>query len=482
MKTFNQTITSLLIKHKIDLLVVSFLSLFLPLFLYNLGSYSLVDFDEAWFAEVALNILKRGNPLVLTFNGLSFNEHPPLGFILMAISFVLFGVNEFAARLPEALSAFFSLLLLYFIGKELFNRAIGLGASLILASTVWFVLRARSGNLDAVFLMFYLLTFYIAIKLKYHPLLLIPLVFSLAAVLLTKMLVGLSILIPITIEWLIEKQVISFKRILLGIFLVTLLILPWIIANTYLYHLNFIKHIFYVGLRPFGRITPNWFDLGSSLTFQYLHFGVRKWYYPFLIALFGCVIFIRKEKRLVPLYGLIIFLLFGFLSNNKTEIWHLFPLYPFLALLTSFFVFQMFYFGLRILNFSSNYQRKQISTFLTAIFLAGFAFFQIYKFKNEVRLFDQDISGLAYTAQAARNRSEKLYLYADYFLPSATFYSQKQVTLVAGEGYSLVDFIDNGPKPFLLLSEKWKMDLDKIPTQKYELLAQHKEYVLIKVR
>ena len=194
------------------------------------------------------------------------------------------------------------------------------------------------------------------------------------------------------------------------------------------------------------------------------------------------MIFIRKEKRLVPLYGLIIFLLFGFLSNNKTEIWHLFPLYPFLALLTSFFVFQMFYFGLRILNFSSNYQRKQISTFLTAIFLAGFAFFQIYKFKNEVRLFDQDISGLAYTAQAARNRSEKLYLYADYFLPSATFYSQKQVTLVAGEGYSLVDFIDNGPKPFLLLSEKWKMDLDKIPTQKYELLAQHKEYVLIKVR
>ena len=133
MKRFNQTITSLLIKHKIDLLVVSFLSLFLPLFLYNLGSYSLVDFDEAWFAEVALNILKRGNPLVLTFNGLSFNEHPPLGFILMAISFVLFGVNEFAARLPEALSAFFSLLLLYFIGKELFNRAIGLGASLILA-------------------------------------------------------------------------------------------------------------------------------------------------------------------------------------------------------------------------------------------------------------------------------------------------------------------------------------------------------------
>src|SRR3989344_5952507 len=153
-------------KYQNDIFIILFSLIIVPLFFYNLGSTSLVDFDEAWYAEIARNILVNRQPFLLSFNGSPYLDHPPLGFILIAISFLIFGINEFAARFPSALFGFSSVILLYFIGKNLFNRIVGIGAGLMLLSSVWFIFRSRSGNLDTVFLFFYLLTFYSALKVK----------------------------------------------------------------------------------------------------------------------------------------------------------------------------------------------------------------------------------------------------------------------------------------------------------------------------
>src|SRR3990167_7705893 len=147
-------------KNKIDIFVICLFLIFSPLFFYNLSGTSLVDFDEAWYAEIARNILVNRQPFLLSFNGVPYWDHPQLGFILIAISFLIFGINEFAARFPSALLGFGSVITLYFIGKNLFNRIIGVGVGLMLLSSVWFVLRTRSADLDAIFVFFYLLLFY----------------------------------------------------------------------------------------------------------------------------------------------------------------------------------------------------------------------------------------------------------------------------------------------------------------------------------
>ena len=109
---------------------------------------------------------------------------------------------------------------------------------------------------------------------------------------------------------------------------------------------------------------------------------------------------------------------------------------------------------------------------------------QIYEFRNEVKLFDKDTSGLAYTASAAKGLPEKLYLDNEFFLPGSVFYSQKQVRNVKFEDFpnnSLKGIIAHGQKPFLLLTEQWRLDLDNIVKSKYELLAEHKGHALIRV-
>lgn len=470
----------LLTQNRYDLACIIFLLLFVPLFFYNLGEYSLVDFDEAWFAEVARNILTSGNPFVLTFNGLPFNEHPPFGFWLMDIAFLLSGVNEFSARFFSAALGFGSVIITYFIGKKMFNRTIGLIASLVLLSSVWFIFRARSANLDTVFLFFYLFSFYSVLKLKTNPHWIYILSASLAAATLTKMLIGVSILIPIIFYVFYYKISIPLKSAIKSLLLFAILVLPYLVAN-YIYSggLLFLEHIYKVGTRPENRILPNLFDLPNSLTFQYLHFGIRKWYYPAIIALFGSVFFVRLNKQIIPIYSILVFLFIGFLTNEKTEIWHLIPLYPFLGLLIGFFMFNIVKVLIEFLKLK---RLHTIAPFLLLALVCIVTFTQIYAFRNEVKLFDHDISGLAGTANVAQKYSEPLYLNADYFLPSSVFYSQKKVLLVKGEGFSLSSIIENGPKPFLLITEDWKLKADKITTSNYELLSQHKEYVLIRIK
>lgn len=469
-------------KNRIDIIIVAFLSFSLPLFFYNLGAYSLVDFDEAWYAEISRNILKHRQPFLLSFNGFPYTDHPPLGFILIAMSFLTFGVNEFAARFPSALLGFLSVLILYFTGRNLFNRAVGLGAGLMLLSSVWFILRARSGNLDSIFLFFYLLTFYFAIKLINNSIWIYLLSISLSLVFLTKSAIGLTILIPVIFLLVIKKVNISASKILVAIVLFLLILSPWIILSYSQYGLGYFIHILNLGLRSQTKIMPNIKELGSSSTFQYLHFGIREWFYPSLIALIGSLVFIDRKRQLIPIYLLMFILLVGFLTNAKTEIWHLIPLYPFLGLISAFFLYQL------VSYFAQNIRLDKILTKLTPItvsfLLLLLSLKQIYQFKNEIRLFGNDVSGLAHTALAARGREEKLYLDSDFFLPSSVFYSEKNVHSVKSESppqNSLKGIIKFQEKPFLLLTERYKLDLDQIETNKYEILSDFKGHLLVKV-
>ncbi len=73
---------------------------------------------------------------------------------MTAIAFELFGRNEFAARLPAALSALASVLLCYGIGRELYSRRAGWLAGVILATSLEFAMMARAVQYDMLFALF----------------------------------------------------------------------------------------------------------------------------------------------------------------------------------------------------------------------------------------------------------------------------------------------------------------------------------------
>jgi 4-amino-4-deoxy-L-arabinose transferase-like glycosyltransferase len=74
-------------------------------FLWNLGNIGLVDETEPLFAEAARQMTVTGDWITPYFNESTRFDKPPLVYWLMAIGYKLIGVNEWAVRLPSALSA-----------------------------------------------------------------------------------------------------------------------------------------------------------------------------------------------------------------------------------------------------------------------------------------------------------------------------------------------------------------------------------------
>ncbi|NEO35953.1 MAG: glycosyltransferase family 39 protein [Moorea sp. SIOASIH] len=99
-QSWQQHPTTIWILSILWLLLISWLA-----FLWNLGNIGLVDETEPLFAEAARQMTVTGDWITPYFNGETRFDKPPLIYWLMAIGYRLIGVNEWAVRLPSALSA-----------------------------------------------------------------------------------------------------------------------------------------------------------------------------------------------------------------------------------------------------------------------------------------------------------------------------------------------------------------------------------------
>lgn len=96
----------------------------------------LTDTTEARYGEIARLMLETGDWVTPYFDyGVPFWGKPPLAFWLEAGSYKLFGVNEFAGRLPSLLATLASMAVLYRFACEVWSRLIGLWTLVIFATS-----------------------------------------------------------------------------------------------------------------------------------------------------------------------------------------------------------------------------------------------------------------------------------------------------------------------------------------------------------
>ncbi len=115
----------------------------LVLFFANLGGAALFEPDEARNAEKAREILLLNDWVTPHENFVPVLDKPMFFYWLVAVSFKLLGVSEWAARLPSALAALGCLLLVFRFADRRWGRWVALWSALILATSVEFFLLAR---------------------------------------------------------------------------------------------------------------------------------------------------------------------------------------------------------------------------------------------------------------------------------------------------------------------------------------------------
>ncbi len=133
-------------------------------FLPFLGGVHLFDWDEINFAECAREMLATGEYLRPQINFQPFWEKPPLFIWFQAISMQIFGVNEYAARFPNAGCGIATLILLYHFGKKLYDSAFGWLWVLAYLGAILPHLYFKSGIIDPIFNLFIFLALYFFIR------------------------------------------------------------------------------------------------------------------------------------------------------------------------------------------------------------------------------------------------------------------------------------------------------------------------------
>ena len=120
----------------------------------GLGSARLWDRDEPRNAGCAAEMMARGDWIVPIFNGELRAHKPVLLYWFIISAYHLFGINEFAARFWSAVLAIGTTLLVYHIGRRLFEPRGGLWAAVILSTALMFDVAGRAATPDSVLIFF----------------------------------------------------------------------------------------------------------------------------------------------------------------------------------------------------------------------------------------------------------------------------------------------------------------------------------------
>ena len=312
---------------------------------FGLETSGLTSGDETRVAGISAEMYLEGNYIVPKLNDKPFLEYPGLFYYFQSFCYHIFGINAFAAKLPSAIAAFASGILLFFFGRRLnFTPRAAFLSSIFLLTGAQFWANAHIGMVDSLLAFFVLLAVF-----GFHRFIegkntwgLLCYTLGIAGGIMTKGMIGFILPTAVLGSYLVGRDILEKKfRILPYLCLGTGILagfLPWGVWAVLLYQAegwNAFHTVFWVN--NFGRFLGS---QGDHLEpFYYYLEKLPGLFQPWLIllpfAVWHAVGNIRREKAKNSLFLLCAivtpFLLLMF-SSSKRQV-YLLPLYAFPALL-----------------------------------------------------------------------------------------------------------------------------------------------------
>ncbi len=251
------------VPHWVFLFIIGVL-LFIPF----LGNAHLFDWDEINFAESAREMLLTHHYRTVQINFQPFYEKPPFFIWLQALSMSYFGVNEFAARIPNAVFGILTMITVYNVGRKYFDKSMGIWWALLFACSVLPQMYFKSGIIDPVFNYFIFLSLYFLFSIsirddfepskmrrKNHRWYMVASALAAGVAVLTKGPVALGIIVMVvTIILLLNRGKLNFSLgdLILWLLVVTLVIAAWLSFEIRANGLTFVHNFIVYQIRLFS--------------------------------------------------------------------------------------------------------------------------------------------------------------------------------------------------------------------------------------
>jgi 4-amino-4-deoxy-L-arabinose transferase-like glycosyltransferase len=268
--------------------IIGVLILFALVYVGSLFSPGLQDDADSTHAEAAREMSITHDYVTLKVNGNRYLEKAPLMYWAVSLCYFCFGVNEFAAHLPVALSMLLLVLLAWRWGRRAFGERAGVYAGLFIATAAGCYLFTRILIPESILSFFIAASFYFFVTALedgeawrwyggYTGLALAVLTKGLLAI----VVVGLTLLVYVVIsgEWRRWREF----RLFTGTLLFFVIAAPWHILagirNPHFFWFYFVNEHF---MRFLGRRIPKDYNKQSDSLYWTLHLV---WLFPWSLYL-----------------------------------------------------------------------------------------------------------------------------------------------------------------------------------------------------
>lgn len=308
----------------------------LLLYYLDLDGVPLRDWDEGTVAQVARE-MSRGETWSAWLHpqlwGQPYLNKPPLLHSLIAVTFQIFGVQTWAARLPGAVLTATSVPMLYLLGRELFpTRLYALMSAGVYLTLLPVMRHGRLAMLDGAVVCFFITLLWLLRRSQRQPLAYLGVGLCFALMCLTKGMLG-GLLLAIGLLWLLwdTPKAVRSPYLWGGLLLGSLPVLGWYALQWQYYGQQFVdvtllnQNLERVWDSVDNHQGPPWYYLLELL----------KYSWPWLIF-WPTGLWLTWRSRYETWAKLILVWTVGYLltiSVMSTKLpWYIFPLYPAIAL------------------------------------------------------------------------------------------------------------------------------------------------------
>lgn len=342
----------------------SAIALLFVIYLIGFG-IDVMDVDAAQYASMSREMLQSGNYLQLYDVGNEYLDKPPFLMWISAASMKVFGINNFAYRLPSFLFALLAVYSTFRFSLLFNNEKTSLLAALILATTQAFFLMNHDVRTDTILMSWVIFTIWqlAAFFKNKHFLHFIAACVGIAGGLMTKG--PIALIVPVLAfgsHFLLQRNFRAFFKwqYLVGLVIIAILILPMTIGLYQQFDLQPTKIVngktgvsglrFFFWTQSFGRITgeSDW-DNNSTIFFllQNMLWSFLPWIFLFLIAFFNQVKYIVRQRfriseqqEAITTAGFLLTYISLGISNYQLP-HYIFVVFPLAAVITAKFVFKL---------------------------------------------------------------------------------------------------------------------------------------------
>lgn len=432
-------------KKSIILITIAVLCMFFICF-YRLGDAPLEHWDEGFYGVVVQEMMNRGNIIVLYFNDAVFLEKPPFQIWITALVSVFLGLSEWTIRLPSAIAGVIVVGLISWYSYKKWGWFPTIFTIITLVLNDVFIWRSRTGNLDILSTLFFVLIFF-AIQWKHRwRYAVLGILFGLLY--LTKLgLVVFPFFIFLLYEFIYEKGTVweRWKEYLFLLGCAAIFPLMWLgIGSSMIGHVFWQRYILGAD-QNVGTLSYPHIDY-----LLYTYYALQRHFFFFFIG--GVILlFVHIRKGTHFLLGAFsLFLIIVLSCIERKNNWYLVPAMPFWSLTIGYFVYELF----RFIGFIEQQLERKMPVLLkinksikkrfnvmpslfvliVMVLLFLFAGYKSYKTYNvNITPGFRTFSSTAeqYSAFYIKNNSEKDHVVVrlDHLYPAMVYYSQRKVVV-----------------------------------------------------